>query len=94
MLFAALSHFLPAAFLACCSSTHGERKPVQMLCCQTVVSMLELLTTLWWPAGDPVPGGFYMGADYVKYTTPMATSLSLLAYSLVEHKEGYKSTVS
>lgn len=41
-----------------------------------------------------MPGGFYMGADYVKYTTPMATSLSLLASSLVEHKEGYKATVS
>lgn len=41
-------------------------------------------------AGDAVPGGFYMGADYVKHTHPMATSLSLLAWSLVEFKAGYQ----
>jgi hypothetical protein len=44
-------------------------------------------------SGDAVPGGFYMGADYVKYTTPMATSLSLLAWSLVDFKGGYKDQV-
>lgn len=41
-------------------------------------------------AGDAVPGGFYMAADYVKHTHPMATSLSLLAWSLVEFKAGYE----
>lgn len=43
--------------------------------------------------GDAVPGGFYMGDDYVKYTTPMATSLSLLAWGMVEFKGGYKDQV-
>lgn len=32
---------------------------------------------------DPVPGGFYMSADYVKYSLPMATSMTMLAWSLV-----------
>jgi hypothetical protein len=44
-------------------------------------------------SGDAVRGGFYMGADYVKYTTPMATSLSLLAWSMVEFKGGFKEQV-
>jgi hypothetical protein len=32
---------------------------------------------------DPVQGGFYMAADYVKYSMPIATSMTLLALSLV-----------
>lgn len=63
-----------------------------------VLSMLLMQLAVLGPvavhAGDAVPGGFYMAADYVKYTTPMATSLSLLAWSLTEHKEAYKATVS
>lgn len=45
------------------------------------------------PPGDPVPGGFWMSADNVKYTAPMATSLSLLAWSVVEFRDGYKAQV-
>jgi hypothetical protein len=32
---------------------------------------------------DPVKGGFYMAADYVKYSMPIATSMTALALSLV-----------
>lgn len=32
---------------------------------------------------DPVPGGYYMGADYVKYSFPLASSMSLLALSII-----------
>lgn len=45
---------------------------------------------LWLGAGDAVPGGFYMDSTYVKYTTPMATSLSLLAASVVEFTPAYQ----
>lgn len=34
-----------------------------------------------------------MSADYVKYTKPLATTLSLLAWSVVEFENGYKSQV-
>jgi hypothetical protein len=40
-----------------------------------------------------VSGGFYMDSTYVKHTMPMATSLSLLAASLVEFKSGYEAQV-
>jgi len=40
-----------------------------------------------------VPGGFYTAADYVKHSHPMATSLALLAWSIVEFKTGYQSQV-
>jgi hypothetical protein len=32
---------------------------------------------------DPVKGGFYMAADYVKYSMPIATSMTALVLSLV-----------
>jgi hypothetical protein len=32
---------------------------------------------------DPIKGGFYMAADYVKYSMPIATSMTVLALSLV-----------
>lgn len=44
--------------------------------------------------GDAVSGGFYMDSTYVKHTMPMATSLSLLAASLVEFNSGYQSQVT
>jgi hypothetical protein len=39
---------------------------------------------------DAVPGGFYMAADYVKYGAPVASSMALLAWSLVEFGQGYE----
>jgi hypothetical protein len=39
---------------------------------------------------DAVPGGFYMGADYVKYGPPVASSMALLAWSVVEFGQGYE----
>jgi hypothetical protein len=39
---------------------------------------------------DAVPGGFYMAADYVKYGAPVASSMTLLAWSLVEFGQGYE----
>lgn len=38
---------------------------------------------------DAVPGGFYMGPDYVKHSLPLATSLSTLAWSLLTFGPGY-----
>lgn len=32
---------------------------------------------------DPVPGGFYSDASYVKFSLPLATSMTMLAWSLV-----------
>lgn len=42
--------------------------------------------------GDPadtVQGGYYMGADYVKHSLPLATSMSMLAWSLMAFKPGF-----
>jgi hypothetical protein len=39
---------------------------------------------------DAVPGGFYMAADYVKYGAPVASSMALLAWSLVDFGQGYE----
>lgn len=38
---------------------------------------------------DPVYGGMYMSSDYTKYSFPMATSMTLLAWSLLEFSGGY-----
>jgi hypothetical protein len=38
---------------------------------------------------DAVPGGFYMGADYVKHSFPLATSLTTLAWSMLTFGAGY-----
>jgi hypothetical protein len=39
---------------------------------------------------DLVHGGFYLGADYVKHTFPLATSMSMLAWSILQFKESYE----
>ena len=38
---------------------------------------------------DPVPGGFFMGADYVKHSLPLATSVAALSWSLLTFGPGY-----
>lgn len=38
---------------------------------------------------DLVQGGFYMGGDFVKQTFPLATSMAMLAWSLMAFKNGY-----
>lgn len=37
---------------------------------------------------DLVQGGYYMGADYVKHTMPLATNMAMLAWSLMEFAPG------
>lgn len=39
---------------------------------------------------DLVQGGYYMAADYVKHTMPLATSMAMLAWSLIEFVAGFE----
>lgn len=58
--------------------------------------ILQALDSYPWLAnatGNPmdlVHGGFYMGADYVKHSFPLATSMSMLAWSLLQFRQIYE----
>ena len=39
---------------------------------------------------DVVPGGWYDAGDYLKLNFPMASTVSILAWGLVEFKDGYQ----
>jgi hypothetical protein len=39
---------------------------------------------------DLVHGGYYMGVDYVKHTFPLATSMSMLAWSLLRFRPAFE----
>lgn len=39
---------------------------------------------------DLVQGGFYMSGDYVKQTFPLATSMAMLAWSMMAFNTGYE----
>jgi hypothetical protein len=39
---------------------------------------------------DVVHGGYYMGVDYVKHTFPLATSMSMLAWSIVQFRPAFE----
>eukprot|EP00878_Enallax_costatus_P030714 GHUV01033493.1.p1 GENE.GHUV01033493.1~~GHUV01033493.1.p1 ORF type:complete len:374 (+),score=66.22 GHUV01033493.1:124-1122(+) len=41
-------------------------------------------------ANDVVQGGFYIAGDYVKQTLPLATSMSMLAWSMMAFRDGYE----
>eukprot|EP00879_Flechtneria_rotunda_P004438 GHRR01004689.1.p1 GENE.GHRR01004689.1~~GHRR01004689.1.p1 ORF type:complete len:1077 (+),score=332.23 GHRR01004689.1:2028-5258(+) len=38
---------------------------------------------------DSIVGGYYMNSDYNKYSLPIATSMTMLAWSLIEFPKGY-----
>ena len=38
---------------------------------------------------DPVPGGYFMGSDYVKHSFPLSSSLTTLSWSLLTFSAGY-----
>jgi hypothetical protein len=58
--------------------------------------MQEALDNYPWLAnatGNPtdlVHGGYCMGVDYVKHTFPLATSMSMLAWSILQFKQAYE----